>query len=192
MEFEQVVLSRRSIRKYTGQPVTDEDLEYILKCGLSAPSGVNFQPWYFVVIRSQDQMKRLCGVMNGVSEKLTDNLTERFRSHPEIARESLVFIRRLGDAPVVILAFRHKTRYTKTDETIVQSISAAMENILLAAVDRGLGGCWMTAPIETADEEKLRQMFAPQNGKLVAMLTIGHPADVPAEPVRKAGRYVIL
>lgn len=41
-----------------------------------------------------------------------------------------------------------------------------MENILLAAVDRGLGGCWMTTPVETMDDEKLREMFAPDHGEL--------------------------
>lgn len=192
MEFKDVVFSRRSIRKYTAEPVKDEDLTYILECGISAPSGVNFQPWYFVAIRSKEQMERLCEVMSDSSDKLYDNLTERFKSHPEIAKESLSFIKKLGGAPVVILAFRHKTSYTKTDDTIVQSVSAALENIALAAVDRGLGSCWMTAPIETDDDGRLQEMFAPNCGRMVALMTIGHPAQTPLAIARKPGRYVIL
>ncbi|MBE6007529.1 MAG: nitroreductase [Sarcina sp.] len=192
MEFREVIFGRRSIRKYTDEPVSNEDLQYILDCGLSAPSGVNFQPWYFVAIRSKEQMERLCQVMSDSSDKLHDNLTERFKSHPEVAKESLTFIRKLGGAPVVILAFRHKPSYTKTDDTIVQSVSAALENMALAAVDRGLGSCWMTAPIETADDLRLQEMFAPERGRMVALMTIGHPAQTPLPVARKTGRYIIL
>ena len=116
--------------------------------------------------------------MSDSSNKLHDNLTARFKSHPEVAKESLSFIRKLGGAPVVILAFRHKPSYTKTDDTIVQSVSAALENMALAAVDRGLGSCWMTAPIETADDLRLQEMFAPERGRMVALMTIGHPAQL--------------
>lgn len=72
MEFREVIFGRRSIRKYTDEPVSNEDLQYILDCGLSAPSGVNFQPWYFVAIRSKEQMERLCQVMSDSSDKLHD------------------------------------------------------------------------------------------------------------------------
>lgn len=192
MEFSEVVFKRRSIRKYTEEAVSEEDLKFIIEAGLNAPSGVNFQPWYFVVVQSKEQMEKLCSVMGGVSDKLVDNLTERFKSHPEVAKESLAFIRQLGGAPVVILSFRHKKEYSKSDVTIVQSISAAMENILLAAVDRGLGGCWLTAPVETMDGETLREMFAPDHGELVAIMTIGHPAHEPKPVARKEGRYKII
>ena len=192
MEFRDVIYSRRSVRKYTSEPVSDEDLHYIIDCGLQAPSGVNFQPWYFVAVRSEEKMRQLLEVMAGSSDKLVDNLTERFKKYPEIAKESLAFIRMLGGAPVVILAFRHKPSYTKTDDTILQSVSAALENIALAATDRGLGVCWMTAPIETADDTRLGELFAPGHGKLVAVMTVGHPAITPAPVKRKEGRYIIV
>ena len=192
MEFKDVVFGRRSIRRYTEEAVSEEDLQYILDCGLAAPSGVNFQPWYFVVIRSKESMEKLCSVMGDVSDKLVDNLTKRFEKHPEVAQESLRFIRMLGGAPVVILAFRHKPSYTKSDSTIIQSVSAAMENIVLSACDRGLGACWMTAPVETMDDGRLREMFAPACGGLVAMITVGHPDQTPGPVARKPGRYVIV
>ena len=192
MEFKDVVFGRRSIRKYTEEPVSEEDLRYIMEAGLLAPSGVNLQPWYFVVIRSKEQMERLVNVMSGVSDKLVDGLNERFSKHPEVAQESIRFIKMLGGAPVVILAFRYRTDYPKTDVTIVQSIAAAMENIVLAAYDRGLGTCWMTAPVETMDDTALRDMFAPDKGNLVAMITLGHPEGEARPVARKDGRYVII
>ena len=192
MEFEKVVFGRRSIRSYTAEPVSDEDLSYILKAGLHAPSGVDLQPWYFVVVRSPEQMRKLVDVMGLVSEKIAPALKNRFSSHPEVAEESLRFIRRLGGAPICILAFWHQPEYPKKEASIIQSISAAIENMLLAAYDRGLGGCWMTAPVGMAAETTLREQFAPGKGPLVAMLTLGHPAAVPEMPARKTGRYTIL
>lgn len=192
MDFKDVVIKRRSIRKYTDEPVSEEDLQYILECGMSAPSAVNLQPWYFVVIRSKEQMARLCEVMSDSSDKLSDDLHALFKSHPEVVEETLSFLRKLGGAPIVILAFRHKPSYPKKDDAIVQSVSAALENIALAAVDRGLGSCWMTAPMETADDTRLREMFAPECGEMVALMTIGHPAQDPRPIPHKKGRYVII
>lgn len=192
MEFKEVVLSRRSVRAYQSKPVRDEDLAEILQAGLYAPSAVNFQPWYFVVIRSEAQMQRLLALMGQVSQRIEPILQERFEKHPAVAEESVRFIRNMGGAPVCILAFQLKPSYAKTESTIVQSVSAAIENILLAAVDKGLGGCWLTAPLETAMGEELRQAFAPDHGKLVALLTLGYPERPAKAPARKEGRYVIV
>lgn len=192
MECKDIMMQRRSIHAYTEEEVTLENLHYILNMGMQAPSELNFQPWYFVVIRSKDQMERLLMVAEGVSTALNEKLRTRFARNPEVAEESLRFIRILGNAPVCILAFRHKEHYTKSDKTIVQSISAAMENILLVAVDRGLGGRWMTAPVEAGDGAALRATFAPGKGKLVAMMPIGHPVRIPPAPARTDGWCVIL
>ena len=72
------------------------------------------------------------------------------------------------------------------------SIGAAIENILLSAVDHGLAGCWLTAPVEAMAGEQLRQEFAPENGRLVSLLTLGYPAQEPNAPPRKESRYIIL
>lgn len=100
MEFRDVVLGRRSVRSYTSQPVSDQDLTDILEAGLHAPSGVDLQPWYFVVVRSPEQMERLTQVMGQVSTRIAPSIQARFANHPQVAQESLQFIRRLGGAPV--------------------------------------------------------------------------------------------
>ncbi len=192
MEFKDVVFGRRSIRRYTQEPVSDEDLQYILDAGLYAPSGVDLQPWYFVVIRSKEQMEKLASFTGRMSDQLTDVLRGRFQKHPEVAEESLRFIRQLGGAPVCILVFQMREEYSKKPETIVQSIGAAIENMCLAACDRGLGSCWMTAPLESLEKEAMREAFAPDKGPIMAMVTIGHPDMEPKAPRRKEGRYVII
>lgn len=174
------------------RPIPEKDLEGILEVGMYAPSAVDLQPWYFVVIKSKEQMARLSHIMSRVSDKMRPALEERFANHPEVATESTLFLRQLGGAPVCILVFQYRPDYQKTMETIVQSVAAAIENILLAATDRGLGSCWLTAPVETGMSEELRDTFAPDKGKLLAIVTLGYSDQTPKTPARKAGRYTII
>lgn len=192
MELSQAILSRRSIRSYESTPVSDEVLEELLEAGIWAPSAVNLQPWYFVAIRSREQLQKLTEIMGVVSQRIEPNLKERFAKHPAVVEETTRFVRQMGGAPVCVLAFQYKPNYDKTDSSIVQSVAAAIENIMLTAVEKGLGGCWLTAPLEAAVGSELRDMFAPGKGPLVAMLTIGYPAQDPKAPARKNGRYIII
>lgn len=192
MEFQQVVYQRRSIRNYQERAVNQADLEQIIQAGLYAPSAVDLQPWYFVVLCSEESKRTLRTIMERVSQEIEPSLQQRFVRHPAVVNEAIRFLRKMGGAPVCILAFEGKEAYGKTQSTIVQSVAAAIENILLAAVDKGLGGCWLTAPLETAAGDELRDIFAPGKGSLVALLTLGYPAQSPKAPARKPGRYVII
>lgn len=192
MELNQVILSRRSIRAYEDRPVSDELLGELLEAATWAPSAVNLQPWYFVAIRSKESLQKLAEIMGTVSQKIEPALKERFAKHPAVVEETTRFVRQMGGAPVCILAFQYKPEYSKTDSTITQSVAAAIENILLTAVDRGLGGCWLTAPVEAEVGDELRDLFAPGRGALVALLTIGYPAQAPKAPPRRDGRYNII
>ena len=192
MDVKEAVLSRRSIRAYEDRPIRREDLEDILEAGMYAPSAVNFQPWYFVAIQNPEDMKRLLQIMGRVSQKIRPALEERFSKHPEIVEETSQFIRQMGGAPVCILAFQYKRDYPKSESTIAQSIGAAIENMLLTAAGKGIGSCWLTAPVETGMGQELRDTFAPEAGRMAALLTFGYPARIPKAPARKEGRYIIL
>ena len=193
MEFRDVIYSRRSVRKYSGQPVPDEILEEILQAGLAAPSAVNLQPWYFVAIQSREEREKFNAVMEQVGEKVRAELEERFPNHPDTVAESQRFIRSLGGAPVVILGFCYKEDYLNYEDDALESVSAAMENMLLTACSLGLGGCWLTAPIQTGLAPDIQRTYAPGKGRLVGVLSIGYAADGGGtSPKRKPGRYVIL
>lgn len=192
METREAIYARRSVRLYQDKPVSDEDLKEILEAGMWAPSGVNLQPWYFVVIRSREEMERLYAIMGQISEAILPNLKTRFAKHPEVVKETTQFVRNLGGAPVCILAFQLRSEYDKKADTITQSVAAAIENILLAATDKGIGSCWLTAPLEAEMGENLRETFAPEKGPLMAMITLGYAAYEPKTPLRKKGRYIIV
>lgn len=192
MELMDAILQRRSVRKYESTPIPDAVLEELLTAGLYAPSAVNRQPWYFVVIRSKEQMDKLIETMDYVSRSIEPNLKRRFERHPEVVKDTTAFVRRLGGAPVCILAFRLKPDDVDDALSTTQSVAAAIENILLAATDKGLGSCWLTAPVEARVGEQIRETFAPDKGALVAMVTLGYPAQTPVLPPRRDGRYVMI
>lgn len=192
MKTRENILTRRSIRKYTDQPIDRKDLEEILEAGCWAPSAVNLQPWYFVAIQSKEEIKKMADIMHRVADGIEPNLKERFANAPSVVDETVTFIRKLGNAPVYILAFQLKPDYEVEADGVNLSIGAAIENILLAAHEKGIGSCWLTAPVEAKAGNELRDLFAPGKGEMVALITLGYPEKEGKAPKRKDGRFVIL
>jgi len=191
METRDTLLGRRSIRVYRPDPIPQEVLEEILEAALAAPSAINLQPWYFVAVQSPEAMDEVRAVMGGVVERFTPVLEERFRRNPEQVGITNRFLSTLGGAPVCLLAFLLKSDYPDRDG-VMQSVSAAIENVLLAAWDRGIGSCWMTAPKRMGFGPVLQERFAPGKGEFVAAITLGYPDQAPKMPSRREGRYIIV
>ena len=190
MNVRECLLTRRSVRKYKSDPISDEILQEIMEAALAAPSATNLQQWYFVVLRSPEVLEELKDVMSHVAEKMVPGLEQRFAKYPEVCRETEVFLRSLGNAPVCVLAFCLK-EYENRDEAL-ESIGAAVENLMLAAWDKGVGSCWMAGPVESGYGPVLQERFAPGKGELVAAIALGYPDQTPKMPARKEGRCVFL
>ena len=196
MELKDCIYGRRSVRKYSGQHIADDTLEEILDAAMWAPSGVNLQPWYYVVIRSWEQMARFREIMIEVSEKNREHLEERFSNHPEVVDSTLAFLRNMGNAPVVVLAFRDKPDYSWAlqEEGVIQSIAASMENLVLRAYDLGIASCWMTAPVQAQMAETIRDTFARGHGNLLCVAALGYAKEdlLPQAPKRKPDKYRLV
>ena len=74
----------------------------------------------------------------------------------------------------------------------MQSVSAAIENVLLAAWDKGIGSCWLSAPQRMGFGPAFQARFAPDKGEFVAAITLGYPDQQPKMPPRREGRYTIV
>ena len=172
---------------------SDTDLETILTAAMAAPSGLNLQPWYFVAVRTPEKRQELLQVMDQVSVKIAGELEQRFAEHPEVAAETRQFIRTLGNAPVILLAFMMQDDY-QDEKTVLQSVSAALENALLAARSLGIGSCWLTAAEQTGYNDAIRERFAPGKGSMVAMASLGYPESEnwPRPVKRREGRFTIV
>ena len=152
MEPIEIIFHRRSIRKFTPQPVTQGEIEIFLKAAMAAPSAVNSQPWEFIVVDDPETLKKL-------------------------KRVSL-FSSRNAPLAIVVLGSPQKAGNPAGVKFWIQDCSAAMQNILLAAVSLGLGGVWIGIhPIKSV-EEKVRSLLAiPPESTPLGMALIGHPAE---------------
>lgn len=191
METRETLLTRRSVRRYKSDPIPEADLREILEAGLYAPSAINLQHWYFVAVQSPEAMEDVRQIMSGVVDKFTPVLEQRFARNPEQVGITNKFLSTLGGAPVCVLVFMLKPDYPDRDGAM-QSVSAAIENVLLAAWDKGIGSCWLSAPQRMGFGPAFQARFAPDKGEFVAAITLGYPDQQPKMPPRREGRYTIV
>ena len=143
------IKSRRSIRKFEDIPVDKNDINTILDSGRWAPSGLNNQPWRFIVIQDKDTIKQLstCTHYSDVVE----------------------------GAPLLIAVYLfHEVLYNYVKD--IQSIGASIENMLLACHELELGAVWL-GEILNQDERVNSILETPESFELMAVVAIGHPAE---------------
>ncbi len=175
MEFFDLIKNRRSIRKYRTQPVDKEDILKILDAANWAPSAMNLQPWEFIVV-SGESLKPLANSYKSVVEEFTSKLEDdgEIISNDEFIK----FASNFGGAPIIIVVLTKASDESNERKAYLESASAAMENLILAAADLGLGTCWMTGPLR--DALSLRRILdIPPNKELVAVTPLGYPDEVP-------------
>ncbi|APC08377.1 nitroreductase family protein [Neomoorella thermoacetica] len=145
------ILARRSIRRYTGEPVATGDIKELLEAAMSAPSAGNEQPWHFVVITDR---------------RILDEIP---KVHP--------YSQMLKEAPAAILVCGDLQRQ-KHKGYWVQDCAAATENILLAAHAKGLGTVWLGVyPREERVAGLQKLLGLPEHIIPLSLIAVGHPAE---------------
>jgi coenzyme F420-0:L-glutamate ligase/coenzyme F420-1:gamma-L-glutamate ligase len=180
--FEALVKGRRSVRRYQDRPVEPEIVEGLLEAGGWAPSAHNRQPWRFAVLTDNDAKETLAGKMGTLLRlaRLADgDKSEAVEADVQRSRA------RITTAPLVIVAFLtmedmdtypDRARSSAEHLMAVQGVAMAVNNVLLAAQARGLGACWMCAPL-FCSEAVVEAVGAPAHWQAQALLTIGYPAS---------------
>ena len=154
------IFKRQSIRQYTDQPVTEQDLHDLLHAGMSAPTANNDRPWQFIVVTDKDLMAKLP----------MDEYTQA-----------------LKDAPAAIIVCGDTTKDKMAQGALnVIDCSAAIENILVEAADKGLGSVYYAAYPMDHRMNHLREVFnLPENIVPFAALPIGWPT----KPLEEKDRF---
>ncbi|MBQ9330201.1 MAG: nitroreductase family protein [Oscillibacter sp.] len=192
MELTQAILSRRSVRQYQDRPVPREELEALLRAACWAPSAENAQPWYFVALTRPEDLRLLESTLERVSVEIRPQLEEAFSQYPQLVDMTSAFLRRLGGAPVCVLVFLQREYTGHSRDSMLESAAAAIQNLLLAAWERDIGSCWVNAVTETGYGPAIRQLFAPDKGELVSLVTLGYPLrKASSKPIRMKDRWVI-
>lgn len=174
MDFYEVIHSRRAIRKYKADMVPRETILKILDAANWAPSGKNMQQWEFIIVSGEK--KKTLGEMYG---RFAEIYTADWKD--EAGKASFMqFAASYGGAPIIIVALTEASEHDVIRKMNLESVSAAFQNLLLAACAEGLGTCWMTGPLN--DEADIRRILdIPADREIVALTPLGYP-DMKAEP----------
>jgi nitroreductase len=161
MDFMELVRKRRSIRRFRPDPVSEDDIIYILEAARLAPSWANTQCWHFVVV---------------TDERVKQDVT---------AAASEWGMKWIARAPVIVVACADPAApgYKGDIPNYLLDIGIAVEHLVLAATDRGLATCWVGG----FDEAGMKQALGvPENMRVVAVIPVGHPDQSPAPRSRKS------
>lgn len=181
VELERLVVERRSIRSFADTPVSPELVRDLLATALWAPSPHNSQPWRFTVLFEAGEKARLADAM---ADRLATEMLEDGLDAATVNNQTARSRRRISSAPVAILCslahdglndFGDARRSALEWEMAVQSVGAVLQTLFLLAHERGIGTCWMAAPMYCPEIVRealdLRPEVFPQ-----ALVLMGYPA----------------
>ncbi|MCF8032515.1 MAG: nitroreductase family protein [Desulfarculaceae bacterium] len=180
MEFQQVLKSRRSVRAFSDDPVSDETVAALIEAATWAPSPLHLQPWSFVVVRGGEAKAKIKALCEQAKQAV-------------IAADGPDWVKKYGfdfldQAPVLIVVFSNPNKgglggYFNQPLGALQGSSAAVQNLMLAAAEQGLGSLWLTF----FDPEALAAALgAPEGLEVAGVIPLGVPAGEVKAPPRKA------
>ena len=158
MNVMDAIKTRKSVRAYIDRPVEEEKLNVILEAGRLAPSASNRQEWRFVIVRDMEKRKILAQVAG---------------------KQDFI-----AEAPVVIVACAETDGHLMPcgPSSYPIDVAIALDHMTLAAVESGLGTCW----IGDFDERKVKEMLGiPENIRVVELMPLGYPVDPSAKEKKR-------
>ena len=165
MDVMDAIRARYSVRKYKNKKIEEDKLLRILEAGRAAPSAKNLQEWRFVVVHDREKIQRLMAAAKN----------QRF----------------VGEAPVVIAACAETDYYIMSCGQFAYPIDVAIavDHMTLAAVEEGLGTCWVGAFYEDQVKEILN---IPGRIRVVQLLSLGYPDDSIGTKRRKPLSEIVM
>lgn len=162
----QFIYSRRSVRKYQDKEIPAEIVDDLLRAAMAAPSAVAKDPWHFIVVRKRE-------VLNKIAEILP---------HGQMLRHAATGIIVCGDI---------NRAHDRKESYMLQDLSAATENILLAATALGLGSCWLGVHPRQERIDGLRNLFNLPEGIIpMCGIALGWPAEQPPARTRYSPEHI--
>lgn len=153
------ILTRVSNRRFTDEPVSEEQIETLLRAAMAAPSAMDYDPWHFIVVQDVELKRQL--------------------------KASLPYVKMMNDASTGIVVcgditlYEHISKIEGEDNTLywVQDCSAASQNILLAAHSLGLAAVWTGIfPLKSRIDKLQHLLSLPQHIIPLNLIVIGHPS----------------
>ena len=166
-DIAEAIRSRRSIRKYLDKPLPKEIIDKLIESAGWAPSGMNEQPWGFIVIRDRSLIKELSDRSIPYIKKLVEQDPKFIRYKRRMAvKDFNIFY----DAPCVIIILGRKSVFSYENDCAM-----AAQNLMLEAWSMGIGSCWVGMMKAIENDKWFREKFEiPDNYSIVAPLALGY------------------
>ena len=191
MNIYQTIQNRRSIRKFSQKPIPDEIINRLLEAMRQAPSGKNAQPWKFIVVQdsiTRQEIAKVCGFYTSSGREIRqDWIAEAPAIFIICGDPKAAFVKIIDDNRVIIanwdfLEEKQKSGPVQWESGILVDLTIPMDHLSLAAIEEGLGGCWVAG----LDEERLKQILGiPVDWRVPAVMPIGLPIENPEARQRK-------
>jgi nitroreductase len=191
MDMYEGIVTTRAIRRFTDEPVTDEEVVTCIRAAVQGPSGGNIQPWQFLVVTDPEVKADLGDIYRRAYaryEAALLPLVPRFQreedqdSWDRTLAASRHLAGHLADASVLVLALMPAISMTLTDDdgeldvgTPFASVYPAVQNLMLAARSMGIGSA-LTTVYRIYQDEVRALLGIPQQHEVVALVPMGHPA----------------
>jgi nitroreductase len=165
MELDVCIKGRRSVRAYTDEPVSKEQIEAVLEAGTWAPTGMRREPWKFIVIEDKQLIKYVSDETKLLVQQMMPPLAKQFATDADIV---------CYNAPVLILVCTEKDAQWD-NVNLLDSVLAA-QNMFLKAYELELGTCYMGfVNFLNNNPEALKKIGVPDNCKMMVPFILGHP-----------------
>lgn len=201
MDVVQAIKDRRSIRKFKDREVTREQVNLLLEAARLAPSGLNAQPWRFGVVRKKEDIKWLAREASKGQRWLAGAgavfvCCADLSRYVEDAQNNVRFLKDSGVLPPEMVEgiqeYVRKARDAKPElirGAAAANCSIALTQMMLQAVEAGLGTCW----VGMFDESAVKERFAiADNLAVIALLAVGYPDESPGPRPRKSLEEIVL
>jgi nitroreductase len=185
MELSEAIKGRRSVRRFRPDPIPKDVIERIIELAQWAPSAMNRQDWRFIVVEGEKK-EALLKITATAFDHFRPVLEKNFPDKPKVLEASKRFFETYGSAPTIILAYGGHFPMGMADP---YSVSLAVQNLLLAAHDAGLGAVWADAAVFYKEKE-INELMGMEGRKLVCLIPIGYPDETPRATPRQDGRVL--
>ena len=157
----EVIMRRKSVRTFTGEKITPEQIEILLKAAMAAPTAINIQPWQFVVVNDDNVLQKLYG--------------DSPRGAMYTQAGTVIYV--CGETEMTRPGRDGGPAQAAPNQFWSQDCSAATENLLLAAEALGLGAVWTALyPDEMRSKPIVETLGLPENVKPLCAVPVGFPA----------------
>ncbi|MEM4471130.1 MAG: nitroreductase family protein [Zestosphaera sp.] len=195
--FFETVLSRSSVRWFKSDSVPDDVLLKILEAGIRAPNAGNSEQWFFIVVKDPEVRSRLHSLLLEAHEFYATRALKTPLPPDKVSK----WVQRIRDgmylAPTYIAGYVDLRRTTHVEDLLetekifaIQSVAAALENMLLVAHALGLGAVWLGVPLLL--KNRFDELLKPPEGcDLQGIIALGYPAETPKARPRKSLNEVV-